>query len=114
MRAYARLAPDERRAQLLALGIGLFSHRSYDDFSMDDVAEQAGVSKGLLYHYFPTKREFYIASLRAAASEMLELTDPPRGVPLPEQLRHGVDAYLRYAQDHAAAYRAVLRGGLGT
>ena len=55
-----RLQIDERRAQLIELGTRLFSTRSYEDISIDDVAEQAGISKGLLYHYFGGKREFYV------------------------------------------------------
>ena len=47
----ARLLVDERRAQLLALGLRLFAEHSYDEVSIDELARAAGVSKGLLYHY---------------------------------------------------------------
>jgi len=50
-----RLQTDERREQLLELGIQLFSARRYEDISIEDVAEAAGISKGLLYHYFASK-----------------------------------------------------------
>ncbi|MEO5770206.1 MAG: helix-turn-helix domain-containing protein, partial [Polyangia bacterium] len=62
-----RLPTDERRTLLLELGIRLFSTHSYEDISVDDVAVAAGMSKGLLYHYFKGKREFYVETIRAAS-----------------------------------------------
>ena len=110
----SRLALDERRAQLLQLGLGLFSARSYDEISIDDIAAAAGVSKGLLYHYFPTKRDFYVATVRAAAEEMRDLTEPDERLPLPERLAQSLEAYLAYVEGHAVGYRTLLRGGIGS
>ncbi|MBP6848431.1 MAG: helix-turn-helix transcriptional regulator, partial [Kofleriaceae bacterium] len=56
-----RLDNDARRAQLLELGQKAFAERTYDEVSIDDIARAAGISKGLLYHYFPTKRDLYVA-----------------------------------------------------
>ena len=69
--ARARFSVDERRAQLLELGLRLFGDRSYDDVSIDDIAREAGVSKGLLYHYFGSKRVFYAACVEHAAASLL-------------------------------------------
>ena len=113
MKAYARLTPETRRAQLLELGKRLFLERSYEDLSMDELAVLGGVSKGLLYHYFPTKRHFYMAVLDSAVDEMIEIVRPQPGVAPAEQLRHSLDGYLRYVDEHALAYQAVLRGGIG-
>jgi AcrR family transcriptional regulator len=113
VKAYARLAPATRRAQLLELGRQVFLERAYDDLSMDEVAVLAGVSKGLLYHYFPTKREFYMAVLNSAVDEMIEIVAPEPGLPPAEQLRQSLDGYLRFVDEHALAYQAVLRGGIG-
>ena len=60
----ARLEVDERRAQLMKLGIELFAARAYDEVSIDELSRMAGISKGLLYHYFPTKRDFYVATVQ--------------------------------------------------
>ena len=109
-----RLALDERRAQLLAIGLELFSSRSYDEISIDDIAAAAGVSKGLLYHYFPTKRDFYVAGLRAAAAELSALTEPDLSLAPPERLRHSLSAYLDYVEHHAIGYRSLMRGGIGS
>ncbi len=109
----SRLEVDERRAQLVALGAELFGTRSYDDVSIDEIAQAAGISKGLLYHYFPTKRDFYVATVAQAAGILLEVTTAPdHEVPL-EQLRAGIDAYLTYVERHGQAYTALLRGGIG-
>src|SRR5690242_4164925 len=70
-RARVRLDVDERRAQLVALGLAEFGTRTYDDVSIDLIAQAAGISKGLLYHYFPTKRAFYVACVREAAARLL-------------------------------------------
>ena len=70
-----RLSTDARREQLVALGIDIFSERPFDEVSIDDIAAAAGISKGLLYHYFPSKRDFYVAVVRHSADEMQAITD---------------------------------------
>jgi AcrR family transcriptional regulator len=111
---YARLSPGDRRAQLHALAARMFTQRQYDEFSMDELAAAAGVSKGLLYHYFPSKRGLYVEVLRDAAAELVELMRPRPELPLPEQLRTGLLAYMTFVHDRADAYRAMLRGGIST
>ncbi|MEW5849761.1 MAG: TetR/AcrR family transcriptional regulator [Myxococcota bacterium] len=108
-----RLDVDERRAQLLALGGTFFTRQAYDEVSIDDVAKAAGISKGLLYHYFPTKRDFYVAVIEQSARRLLEMTRAPdAGSPM-DRLRAGLDGYLRYVQENGPAYAALLRGGIG-
>lgn len=109
----ARLLVDERRAQLLALGLSLFGARSYDEVSIDELARAAGVSKGLLYHYFPTKRDLYTAALRHAAQQLLEETLPPPDMLPEDRARRGIETYLSFAERHGPAYVALMRGGLG-
>ena len=108
-----RMEVDERRAQLLALGLELFSQSPYDELKIDVVAEKAGISKGLLYHYFPTKRAFYVGVLRAAAQDLLQITAFDEESPPLERAQQGIDAYLRYVETHRVAYVALLRGGVG-
>jgi AcrR family transcriptional regulator len=110
----SRLEVDERRAQLVRLGIDLFAARTYDEVSIDELAKAAGVSKGLLYHYFPTKRDFYVATVNDASRQLLELTDTSAEMPPFERLRAGLDAYLDYVDAHAPAYAALMRGGIGS
>ena len=108
-----RLEVDDRRQKLLALGRGLFGKQTYDELSIADIARLAGVSKGLLYHYFPTKRLFYLETVRDAADAMLRLTAPdPKAAPR-ETLLLGLDAYLGYVEENASSYISLMRGGVG-
>jgi AcrR family transcriptional regulator len=112
--ARTRLGVDERRAQLLALGLRIFSERAYDDVSIEELARAAGVSKGLLYHYFPTKRDFYVAAIEQASEQLLARTLTPRDLPPEERIRLGLDAYLDFVEEHGGAYVALMRSGIGS
>lgn len=108
-----RLGVKERRDQLIELGIRAFSDRAYDDVSIDDVATEAGISKGLLYHYFPTKRDFYVATIDVVATRLLaatQFTEEPK--PL-VRLHRALDAYFEFVNEHGPAYAALMRGGIG-
>ncbi|HVE67443.1 MAG TPA: TetR/AcrR family transcriptional regulator [Solirubrobacteraceae bacterium] len=100
---------DLRRAQLLEVGARLFTEHGYDGVSMSRVASAAGISKGLLYHYFPGKREFFVATLEAAADELRNLTVADPALPPLEQLSHAVDAYLEWIDAHADSYARLLQ-----
>ncbi|MEU6808020.1 helix-turn-helix domain-containing protein [Streptomyces sp. NPDC046831] len=108
-RTRRRLTTTERREQLLTVGARLFSDRPYDDVWIEQVAEIAGVSRGLLYHYFPTKRDFFAAVVERESERMLRMTAAVPGVPVREQLTAGLDAYLEYVEAHAHGYRAFHR-----
>jgi AcrR family transcriptional regulator len=104
---------EKRRDELIAVGLELFSARAYDEVSIGDLASAAGVSKGLLYHYFPSKRDLYVALIRAAVEEMREVTAPRGGSPGPDRLRRSLDAYLDFVEHREEGFRAVLQGGIG-
>ncbi|MBX3246802.1 MAG: TetR/AcrR family transcriptional regulator [Myxococcales bacterium] len=111
-----RLQVEERRAQLLELALGLFADRTYEEISIDEIAKAAGISKGLLYHYFPSKKAFYLATVKAAAEELLAETDVakdrPTGAPEdPLLIRRGYQAFLSYVERRRVAYAFLLRGG---
>jgi AcrR family transcriptional regulator len=108
-----RLDVDERRRQLVALGLELFSEQTYDEVSIDELAQAAGISKGLLYHYFPTKRDFYVATVREAAHHLLECTETPEGMDPMARLEAGLDRYIEYVGKHGKPYQALLRSGVG-
>jgi AcrR family transcriptional regulator len=110
-RSRIRLDVDERRAQLVELGLTEFGTRTYEDVSIDLIAQAAGISKGLLYHYFPTKRAFYTACVREAASRLLARMDLPADVPPLERLRAGLDRYLAYVRSHGSAFATLMRSG---
>ena len=114
-RTRVRLETDERRAQLLALAKRAFSDRSYDDVSIDDLAREAKISKGLLYHYFPTKRDLYVAGLIEIADELVAaITNIPEGLSPMDRVRISLDAYLNYVTSRAQAFVSLMRGGIGS
>ena len=110
----ARLSTDARREQLVALGVEIFSERPFDDVSIDDIAAAAGISKGLLYHYFPSKRDFYVAVVRHSADEMQAITETDPELPPLDRLADGLDRYLEYVATHARGFATVLRAGIGS
>lgn len=108
-----RLSPDERRSQLLDLGVRLLATRSVDELSIDLLAEEAGVSRGLLYHYFGNKHAFHEAVVRRAADDLIAQTAPPvDGEPL-ERLLISVTAYLDYVESNYEGYLSLVKGAAG-
>ena len=108
-----RLTPDERRAQLLDLGVRLLADRSLDELSIDLLAEEAGISRGLLYHYFGNKHAFHEAVVRRAADDLIAQTAPPvDGEPL-ERLLVSTTAYLDYVEANFEGYQSLVKGAAG-
>ena len=108
-----RLSTDERRAHLLEVGLDLFSTRSYDELSVGDIADAAGLSKGLLYHYFAGKREFYVAVVTESSQRLVDGTAPDDSLPADQRLLSALDRYLDYVESNAVGYAALMQGGLG-
>jgi AcrR family transcriptional regulator len=107
-----RLSPEDRRSELLTLGAEVFGQRPYDEVRIDEIAERAGVSRALMYHYFPDKRAFFAAVVRAEGERLFEATNtPPQpGLGLFEQIRAGVLAYLEYDEAHPHGAWAAYMG----
>jgi AcrR family transcriptional regulator len=106
--SYRRLGVDERRRQLLELGARLFTTKPYDELSMNKIAAEAGISKALLYHYFPSKQAFFEETLSAWAGELRERTEPDPDLPPVEQLQGSLGAFLELVEENAAAYRSLM------
>ena len=109
----ARMSTDERREQLLSAGVELLGRRAHDEVSIEEIAEAAGVSKGLLYHYFPTKKDFILAALSRGQEELAERLRPDADLDPATQLDVSLDAFLDYVEEHATAYTAIFRRGGG-
>jgi len=108
--AYTRLHVDERRRQLLEEGARLFATHSYADLSMARIAREAGISKALLYHYFPSKQDFFVATLQQGAEEIARRTEPDPGLPPFDALAGSLEGYLGWVDDNEAAYRRLMEG----
>jgi AcrR family transcriptional regulator len=106
--AYTRLQVDERRRQLLDAGAELFARHSYDELSMAEIARAVGISKALLYHYFPSKQAYFQATLEQAAAELAQTVQPDPDLPPIEQLMSSLDAYLGWIERNAEAYAKLI------
>ncbi|MFD8805196.1 TetR/AcrR family transcriptional regulator [Streptomyces sp. NPDC059597] len=110
--AYRRLSVEQRRSQLLDAALSLFAHRAPEDVSLDDVAEAAGVSRPLVYRYFPGgKQQLYEAALTSAADALRQCFDEPREGPLVPRLGRALDRYLAFVDQHDTGFSALLQGG---
>ena len=109
-----RLSADDRRRQLVAIGLSKIVETPIQDLSLDDVAAEAGISRGLLFHYFPTKTDFYLACIAAAGRRMLRTTAPDEDLPgeqqvetitrlMVEQIERRRDFYLALVHGHGVA-----------
>lgn len=102
-----------RRAELIAIGRKLFADTSYDALSMDDIARQAHVAKGLIYYYFKSKRGYYLAIVEDAVADLVSYAASGLALPPAERVHRTIDSYLRYAEANQAAYRTIVSGGVG-
>lgn len=99
---------DERRRQLLELGAQLFATHSFGELSMARIAREAGISKALLYHYFPSKQDFFVATLQQGAREIARRTEPDPNLPPLEALGASLDAFLAWIEENETAYRKLM------
>ena len=105
-----RLSPDARREQLLVIGARHFAEKPSEDIGIEQIAEAAGVSRGLIYHYFPTKQEFHAAIVRFGVELSLQRTKTDPGLGAIESLRIGIDQFITLVEENETAFRAVNRG----
>ncbi len=108
--AYQRLDVDERRRRLLELGVDLFTRQTYAELSMAAIAREAGISKALLYHYFPSKQAYFVATLQQQAEELGRLIAVDPALPPVEQLMRALDAFLGWVEANAEGYAKLLEG----
>ncbi|MEM8933103.1 MAG: TetR/AcrR family transcriptional regulator [Acidobacteriota bacterium] len=112
--ARRRLSPTERREHLLDLGLDLFGESSFDQLSTDEIADQAGISRGLLFHYFGSKRGYYVAVIREAADRLLDASQAVRDPPLDgDPQRVQLDVFLTFVEDNAGLYTLLMQSGVG-
>src|SRR6476659_6416931 len=76
---YRRLSPAERRDQILDAANELFAERGYDEVLVEDIARAAGVTRGLVHHYFGGRKDVYIALLERLGAQREDELRPPVG-----------------------------------
>ncbi|NGO77867.1 TetR/AcrR family transcriptional regulator [Streptomyces sp. YC504] len=106
-----RMAVEERRQQLIGVALELFSHRSPDEVSIDEIAAAAGISRPLVYHYFPGKLSLYEAALKRAAEDLATRFVEPREGPLGARLLRVMGRFFDFVDEHGPGFSALMRGG---
>ena len=76
---FSRLDPGQRREQILDAANALFAERAYDEVSIEDIASSAGVTRGLVHHYFGGRKEVYIALLERLVAVREQQIPPSAG-----------------------------------
>ncbi|GLW51051.1 TetR family transcriptional regulator [Streptomyces sp. NBRC 14336] len=106
-----RMGVEERRQQLIGVALDLFSRRSPDDVSIDEIASAAGISRPLVYHYFPGKLSLYEAALKRASDDLASRFVEPHEGPLGERLLRVMRRYFDFVDEHGPGFSALMRGG---
>ena len=105
-----RLSAADRRRQLVAIGLAKIVETPIQDLSMDDIATEAGISRGLLFHYFPTKTDFYLACIAAAGRRMLRTTAPDEDLSPEEQVETVTRLMVEQIERRRDFYLALVHG----
>lgn len=108
-----RLDPARRRAQLIALGLEHLRRHPGEISAVDRISEAAGISRSLLFHYFPTKRAYVVAVVGAAADLLLDVTDVEAGAEPLDRLHRSLVAFICFVEENGTLYAALLRGAAG-
>jgi len=104
-----RLPPDERRELIIESAAGLFGSGPYSQVTTTDIANAAGVARGLLNHYFSDKRGLYLEVVRRAVLLPSLEDSPPKPTGTPdEKVDTAVSWFLDSIESQAANYLSVL------
>ncbi|MFI9374079.1 TetR/AcrR family transcriptional regulator [Streptomyces parvulus] len=106
-----RMGVEERRQQLIGVALELFSRRSPDEVSIDEIASAAGISRPLVYHYFPGKLSLYEAALQRASDDLAARFVEPAEGPLGARLLRVMGRYFDFVEEHGPGFSALMRGG---
>ncbi|MCX4810565.1 TetR/AcrR family transcriptional regulator [Streptomyces sp. NBC_01239] len=106
-----RMGVEERRQQLIGVALDLFSHRSPDEVSIDEIAAAAGISRPLVYHYFPGKLSLYEAALQRASDDLAGRFVVAEEGSLGSRLLRVMARFFDFVDDHGPGFAALMRGG---
>lgn len=110
VRTRTRLSQDERRRQLLGIGLRMLVEKPIQDLSLDAVAAEAGISRGLLFHYFPTKTDYYDHVVGAALRRVLRNISPDPDAAADVALRQFVERFYAQIERRREFYLALVFG----
>jgi AcrR family transcriptional regulator len=108
---YSRLDPARRREQILDAANALFSERGYDTVSVEDIASSAGVTRGLVHHYFGGRKQVYIALLQQLGAVREQQLPPPVGRSARARLADSVSRWLDWTEANRTIWLATIARG---
>ncbi|WP_427887349.1 TetR/AcrR family transcriptional regulator [Kribbella sp. GL6] len=108
-----RLTADDRKKQLVKIGLMMLRSKPIHELSIDEIASAAGISRGLLFHYFPSKRDYYVAVISAAGRRLLRVTKPDAALAPEQQLREMLTQFVAFIERRRTAYISFVRGAAG-
>ena len=108
---YSRLDPAQRREQILDAANALFAERAYDEVSIEDIASAAGVTRGLVHHYFGGRKDVYIALLERLGAQREEQLPPPVGRSARARVADTVSRWLDWTEANRTIWLATIAHG---
>ena len=104
------MSPEDRRAQLVAIGVAALADRPLDQLNLEDLAAEAGVSRGLMFYYFESKQGFHREVVRAARDGMLNATEPQLDLPPLQRLHTTLTQIVAFVREHRSTFVSLVRG----
>ena len=108
---FSRLDPQERREQILDAANALFAERAYDEVSIEDIASSAGVTRGLVHHYFGGRKEVYIGLLERLGAQREQELRPPKGRSARARVADSVSRWLDWTDANRMIWLATISHG---
>lgn len=105
------MSSDERRERLLRSGVELLSRRPHREISVEEIAEGAGVAKGLLYHYFPSKTDFIVSALGRGQAELADCLAADPSLPAGERFEASLSSFFDCLEKRPSGFASMSRGG---
>ena len=109
--SYSRLDPGQRRDQILDAANALFAERAYDQVSVEDIASAAGVTRGLVHHYFGGRKEVYIGLLERLGAQREQELRPPAGRSARARVADTVSRWLDWTEANRTIWLATMAHG---
>jgi AcrR family transcriptional regulator len=106
----SRLTSDERRAQLVALGVAALADRPLEAVTTEMIAREAGVSRGLFAYYFGSRDGFHREIVRTAGDALLHATEPREDLRPVERLRDTLLRIVEFVDEHEGTFFSLVRG----
>ena len=105
-----RLSPENRRAQLVALGVAALVEHPLETVTIAYLSREAKVSRGLLFYYFESTQGLHRELVRTARDSMLRATEPLPDLPPRERLHDTLTRIVQFVRDHRGTFYSLVRG----